>query len=53
MDVVTAFLNPNIDNGNIYMTMPQGIEWLDPSMASTSAVGLNKALYGLKQAPRL
>ena len=53
MDVVTAFLNPPV-NSNIYMCLPQGIEWLDPSKpASISTCKLNKALYGLKEAPRL
>jgi hypothetical protein len=28
MDVVTAFLNPEIDNKEIYMAMPEGIEEL-------------------------
>jgi len=53
MDVVTAFLNPAIDNDNVYMSMPPGIEWLDSRLQRTSTVRLLKALYGLKQAPRL
>jgi len=53
MDVVTAFLNPPV-NGDIYMLMPEGIEWLDPYQpASMTVRKLNKALHGLKQAPRL
>jgi len=53
MDVVTAFLNPPINN-DIYMSLPEGIEWLDPSKpASISTCKLNKAPYGLKAAPRL
>jgi len=28
IDVVTAFLNPRIDQDNIYMEMPLGIDWL-------------------------
>jgi hypothetical protein len=28
MDAVTAFLNPEIDNKEIYMAMPEGIEEL-------------------------
>ena len=37
MDVVTAFLNPEVD-GDIYMAMPDGIEapaggpWYDPNV---------------------
>jgi len=65
MDVVTAFLNPRIDRGNIYMEMPLGIDWLatkgsasnespsNGSASSGSVLILQKALYGLKQAPRL
>jgi hypothetical protein len=26
IDVITAFLNPQIDKENIYMTLPDGIE---------------------------
>jgi transposase InsO family protein len=52
MDVKSAFLNPEIDNDNVYMSLPQGIEEVDPSLSS-STVRLRKALYGLKQAPKL
>lgn len=53
MDVVTAFLNPPI-NDDIYMLLPEGVDWLDPSKpAGITACKLNKALYGLKEAPRL
>jgi len=53
MDVVTAFLNPPV-NDDIYMYLPEGIDWLDPSKpAGTTVCKLNKALYGLKEAPRL
>ena len=53
MDVSTAFLNPPID-GEIYMQLPEGIEWLESSRpVSTAVCKLNKVLYGLKQAPRL
>jgi hypothetical protein len=67
MDVVTAFLNPDID-GEVYMELPDGID-LNRSGAGSgsnnkstgnrysgkgrSVVKLLKALYGLKQAPRL
>jgi hypothetical protein len=54
MDVVTAFLNPSIDRDDVYMCLPPGMDWIDPSLArGTRAVRLHKALYGLKQAPRL
>jgi len=55
MDVVTAFLNPRIDQDNIYMEMPLGIDWLasNESASSGSILILQKALYGLKPAPRL
>ena len=53
MDVVTAFLNPPVNN-DIYMFLPEGIDWLDPTKpANTTICKLNKALYGLKEAPRL
>jgi hypothetical protein len=48
MDVVTAFLNPNIDGDNIFMKTLQGIEWLDTDLSSTDSLHLPKALYGLK-----
>jgi hypothetical protein len=53
LDVVTAFLNPKIDKENIYMTLPAGMDWIDPRLAEVETVRLKKALYGLKQAPRL
>jgi hypothetical protein len=53
MDVVTAFLNPPIDNENVYMSMPPGVKLLDKRFKRNSIVRLKKALYGLKQAPRL
>ena len=57
MDVVTAFLHPAIDT-EVYMSLPQGLEWLEQTCPGTPGKGiiackLNKALYGLKQAPRL
>jgi hypothetical protein len=51
LDVVTAFLNPEIDDDDIYMTLPEG--WPEGSNAPKIVVRLRKALYGLKQAPRL
>ena len=53
IDVVTAFLNPAV-NDDIYMFLPDGIDWLDPRKpARTTVCKLNKALYGFKEAPRL
>jgi len=51
LDVVTAFLNSEIDDDNIYMTLPEG--WPEGLNARKIIVRLRKALYGLKQAPRL
>jgi len=50
LDVVTAFLNPKIDD-DIYMTLPE--EWPEGLNTPKIIVRLRKALYGLKQAPRL
>lgn len=51
LDVVTAFLNPKIDEETA-IAIPDGIEWLDPSLTQDLtpllALQLNKALYGLK-----
>lgn len=55
LDVVTAFLNPPIDE-NVYMEIPSGIKLgttQNVPPPSTHVVKLRKALYGLKQAPRL
>jgi hypothetical protein len=49
--VVTAFLNPKIDDDDISMTLPDG--WPEGLNAPKIVVRLRKALYGLKQAPRL
>jgi len=51
LDVVNAFLNPRIDDDNIYMTLPEG--WPEGSNTPKIVVRLRKALNGLKQAPRL
>ena len=48
MDVVTAFLNGNLDE-DIYMTQPPG--FIEPGQESL-VCKLNKSLYGLKQSPR-
>jgi hypothetical protein len=51
LDVFTAFVNPEVDNNDIYMTLPEG--WPEGLNAPTIVVRLKKALYGLKQARRL
>jgi len=48
LDVVTAFLNPEVDD-DINMTVPKC--WLERLNAPTIIVPLKKALYGLKQTP--
>ena len=58
MDVVTAFLHPEIDQTDILMNFPQlhGIGDLSEFNLNTDGcqtVRLRKALYGLKQSPRL
>jgi len=50
-DVFTTFLNPKVDDDDIYKTLPEG--WAEGLSAPTIIVRLKKALYGLKQAPRL
>jgi len=55
LDVCTAFLNPPLED-TVYMEMPEGIEWLKPTLVlepHDPMIRLNKALYGLKEAPRL
>jgi len=56
LDVLTAFLNPKIDEETA-IAIPDGIEWLDPvlgqDLTPLSVLQLNKALYGLKRASRL
>jgi hypothetical protein len=51
LDRVTAFLNPEVDDDDIHMTLPAG--WPERLNTPTIIVRLKKALYGLKQAPRL
>jgi len=51
LDEVTAFLNPEVDDDDIYMTLPEG--WPEGLNAPTIVVRLKTAHYGLKQAPRL
>jgi len=49
--VVTASLNPEIDDDNIYITLPESLP--ESPYTSTFVVWLKKSLYGLTQAPRL
>jgi hypothetical protein len=51
--VVTAFLNPEIDHNNLYMELPDGIDWVDECILKRAIVHLLKSLYGLKQSPCL
>ena len=57
MDVITAFLHPEIDE-EVYMELPEGYgipnnKSLSPQECRQSYVcKVNKAIYGLKQAPR-
>jgi len=51
LDVVTAFLNPEIHGDDIYMTLPE--RWPEGCNTPKLIVRLRQALYGLKQAPRL
>jgi hypothetical protein len=53
LDVVMAFLNPKIDNENIYMELPAGMDWVDKRTPKGAKVRLLKSLYGLKQSPRI
>jgi hypothetical protein len=50
-DVVTSFLNPEVDDDDVYITLPEG--WPKGLNTPTIIVRLKKALSGLKQAPRL
>ena len=47
MDVVTAFLHPELDK-EVYMEQPEGY-----TKSNIIVCRLKKALYGLKQAPRI
>jgi len=51
LDVVTTFLNPDIEDDDIYMTLLEG--WPEGLNAPKIIGRLREALYGLKQAPRL
>lgn len=55
LDVCTAILNPPLGS-QVFIEMPEGIEWLQPKPLQPHikcALKLHKALYGLKEAPRL
>ena len=49
--MVTAFLNPEVNDEDINLTLPEG--WPEGLKTPTMVVRLMKALYGIKQAPRL
>ena len=57
LDVKTAFLNPSIDDDDIFIKLPQGIpaEWFPPDTPAELIVlailRLEKALYGLRTSP--
>jgi len=51
LDVVTTVQNPDIDDDDIYMTLPEG--WPQGLNTPKIVVRLRKALYGLNQAPGL
>lgn len=51
LDVGTAFFNPEVDEEDIYMTLPEG--WPEGLNAPMMIVPIQKALYSLKLAPRL
>jgi hypothetical protein len=51
LDVVTAFLNPDLDDDTLFMELPEG--WPEDGLEEVTVVRLRKALYGLKQAPHL
>ena len=58
MDVVTDFLNPEVDDPDLFMEIPGGWDSGDASdsgtsIAAGSIVRLNKAPCGLERAPRL
>ena len=53
LDVVTAFLNPDIDKPNLFMEPPPGMEDIDPRVVGLFFLLLLKALYGLRQSPML
>jgi hypothetical protein len=59
LDVVTAFLNPDVEDDSLLMQLPEA--WPEGLMdechegedSEVRVVGLRKVLYGLKQAPHL
>jgi len=51
LDVVMAFLNPDVDDDTLFMELPEG--WPEHGPEEVTVVRLRKPLYGLKQAPHL
>ena len=50
-DVITAFLNAELTDSEVYMAQPDGYVKYDDN-GVPYVCKLNKAIYGLKQAPR-
>ena len=50
MDAIAAFLQPEVDNKEIFMNQP---EMFENKRNLQKVCRLNKALYGLKQSSRL
>ena len=48
MYVVTAFLNPPIDNNNVYVSVPPGVEVLDERFNKNSTVRLRMAFVWIE-----
>jgi len=55
VDVVTAFLNPNVDDDTLFMKLPEGWPEHGPNSGpdKVTVVRLRIALYGPKHAPHL
>jgi hypothetical protein len=48
LNVVMAFLNPKIDNDNIYMELPDSMDWVNKCTLKGAKVHLLKLLSSLK-----
>jgi hypothetical protein len=51
LDVVTGYFNLEVNDDDIYMTLPES--WPGGLNTPTIIVPLQKAHYGVKQAPRI
>jgi hypothetical protein len=47
--MVTVFLNPEIDHDNLYIELPNSMDWVDEYILKRAIVHLLKSLYSLKQ----